>query len=229
MSNNAGSPEARRQQLSALMDGESDPQIGQEILAAWRNEAETRSTWHSYQLLGDVMRSGDLAQPAAHDQAFLQALRARLDAEPVPLATTPMLPAFPVEQVPAARAAHAAVGLSASADTAPAVSGARARRVRARWASPVAMAAGVAAVAGVVLAVRSVQPTAGEGPQLAKFSPPAASQPEVAGRGLVMVRDAGLDRYLSAHRNQVDTRDWLRFNPAQSATPTSSTARPDRP
>lgn len=214
------------------MDGESDPQLGQEILAAWRSEAETRACWHSYQVLGDVMRSGDLAQPAAHDQAFLRALQVRLDAEPVPLATTPMLPAQPPEvpsEVTAPRVAAATVPAAALVSAAGAVVGARARRVRARWASPVAMAAGVAAVAGVVLVVRSVQPVGGEGAQLATYSPPAASQPEVAGRGLVMVRDAGLDRYLSAHRNQVDKRDWLRFNPVQTGTPPTSTSLSERP
>lgn len=207
------------------MDGQADAPLARDILAAWRDEADTRSTWHTYQLVGDVMRSGDLAPTVARDQAFLQALRARLDAEPVPLATTPMLP---LPESEPASLPQVAVGAQPvlQAATAP---GARARRVRARWASPVAMAAGVAAVAGVVLAVRSVQPTGGEGPQLAKFSPPTASQPEVAGRGLVMVRDAGLDRYLSSHRNPADSRDWLRVNPAQTATPTSLTARPERP
>lgn len=73
--------------LSALADG--DAQAADPACAAWRDDAEARRTWHAYQLIGDVMRSDDLAAPAARDAAFLAGLRERLAAEPVVLAPAP--------------------------------------------------------------------------------------------------------------------------------------------
>lgn len=70
--------------LSALADG--DAQAADAACAGWRDDAEARRTWHAYQLIGDVMRSDDLARPAARDAAFLAGLRERLAAEPVVLA-----------------------------------------------------------------------------------------------------------------------------------------------
>ena len=46
-------------------------------------------SWHAYQLIGDVLRSEDLAAEPAADEAFLVALRARLADEPVVLAPQP--------------------------------------------------------------------------------------------------------------------------------------------
>ena len=41
-----------------------------------RRRRTPRSTWHAYHLIGDVLRSDDLARPPARDAAFLAALRA---------------------------------------------------------------------------------------------------------------------------------------------------------
>ena len=70
--------------LSALADGDAAalPQACQ----LWRDDAQARRTWHAYHLIGDVMRSDELARPAAGDAAFLAALRERLAQEPVVLA-----------------------------------------------------------------------------------------------------------------------------------------------
>jgi len=76
--------------LSALADG--DGGAADRACAHWRDDPQARRTWHAYQLIGDVMRSEDLAEPAAHDAAFLQGLRARLAAEPVVLAPAPAAP-----------------------------------------------------------------------------------------------------------------------------------------
>ncbi len=70
--------------LSALADGRADA-CGP-ALQAWATDADARRTWHAYQLIGDVLRSDDLAAPAQHDEAFLVALRQRLASEPVILA-----------------------------------------------------------------------------------------------------------------------------------------------
>ena len=70
--------------LSALADGQAqalDPGCAQ-----WREGALARRTWHTYHLIGDVMRSEDLASDPAHDAAFIASLRNRLAQEPVVLA-----------------------------------------------------------------------------------------------------------------------------------------------
>ena len=74
--------------LSALADGEADalPQA----CRAWRDDAKARQTWHAYHLIGDVLRSEDLASKPAHDAAFLAGLRDRLAAEPAILAPAPV-------------------------------------------------------------------------------------------------------------------------------------------
>jgi sigma-E factor negative regulatory protein RseA len=69
--------------LSALMDGELDASAVAGACRAWRDDAQMRSQWHAYHLIGDVMRSEDLASDAKHDARFLAALRERLADEPV--------------------------------------------------------------------------------------------------------------------------------------------------
>ena len=77
-------PEGMRLLLSALSDGEASSAEG--ACRAWRDDARARATWHTYHLIGDVLRSDDLAAPPVRDAAFLAALRVRLADEPVPLA-----------------------------------------------------------------------------------------------------------------------------------------------
>ena len=62
--------------LSALADGEG--QALQAACSAWRDDEEARRAWHSYHLIGDVMRSEDLAARPGRDAAFLAGERARL-------------------------------------------------------------------------------------------------------------------------------------------------------
>lgn len=70
--------------LSALADG--DAQAADKACRLWRGDEQARRTWHAYHLIGDVMRSEDLAVAPARDAAFLAGLRQRLAAEPVVLA-----------------------------------------------------------------------------------------------------------------------------------------------
>ena len=81
----AAPDEDRRALLSALADGEAD--AAQAGCALWRDDAEARATWHTYHLIGDVLRSDDLAAQPARDAAFLAALRERLAAEPTVCST----------------------------------------------------------------------------------------------------------------------------------------------
>jgi sigma-E factor negative regulatory protein RseA len=80
------SSDAMRRSLSALMDGRLDDASLDSAFSAWRSDAQARECWHAYHLIGDVLRSDELAARPARDEAFLTNLRSKLAAEPVPLA-----------------------------------------------------------------------------------------------------------------------------------------------
>lgn len=174
------------EQMSALVDGELASDAVRGACAAWRADAKARQTWHAYHLIGDVMRSDDLAAPPARDEAFLQRLRERLADEPVVLAPQP---------APVRAGATMAVG----------------RRLR-RWHAGAAVAAGFVAVAGVLVVTRDPGPASA--PALASAPATvvpvaAAADPGVEPVAFVtdgkVIRDARLDRYLAAHKNFAGT------------------------
>jgi sigma-E factor negative regulatory protein RseA len=177
--------EEARSWLSALADGEAA--AAEPACAAWRQDAEARRTWHAYQLIGDVMRSEDLARPAAGDAAFLAGLRERLAAEPVVLAPEPVPAVAPGAVVSARR--------------------------RQAWLMPVAAAAGFAVVAGVLVVARVGLPGgtadapagfAGAGNPAVAVVPVAngLTRPVSVGQadGEAVLRDERLDEYLRAHQ-----------------------------
>lgn len=183
------------EELSALVDGELHSGAVAGACARWRSDAASRATWHAYQLIGDVLRSEDLASDASRDAAFLTTLRGRLAAEPVVLAPQPV------------------------ADQAEAVAvsfGGAARRRRWTWAAPAAVAAGFVAVAGVLVVMRSPgtlpapvgtelagapSPQGIVSPQAVAATPAPAAEPESLVATGQVIRDAGLDRYLAAHKH----------------------------
>lgn len=176
-------PEDVRAWLSALADGEADLHAADGACAAWRNDPGAREVWHRYHVIGDVLRSAELAGPAPRDAAFLTALRAKLAAEPVVLAPAPV-----------AQASARSTGRSGWA--------------WANWRAPAAVAAGFVAVAGVLMVMR---PGAGSGPESGSLQvrapaapglvltavPSGGSNPVSSG---ALIRDPHLDAYLSAHR-----------------------------
>lgn len=89
--------------LSALVDGHADGL--DEACSRWRDDAAVRRDWHAFQLIGDVMRSEELASRPGHDEAFLAGLRQRLAQEPVVLAPAPAVRRRQAWLVPAAAAA----------------------------------------------------------------------------------------------------------------------------
>ena len=182
MLNRSEPSDARRQQLSSLMEGDLGATDVAGACASWRQDADTRRDWHVYHLIGDVLRSDDLASAAARDAAFLQALRQRLADEPVPLA-------------PAALQPPAAVALPQVANGVAAA--ARPRRSRHWLMAPVAVAAGFVAVAGVMVVTQVMAPAPADVPAMAG----AGTTAPAAGTSAVLVRSAQLDRYLSAHRS----------------------------
>jgi sigma-E factor negative regulatory protein RseA len=176
----------QRRALSALADGQADAVT--RGCSAWVADPAARAAWHTYHLIGDIMRSEDLSHSPARDQRFLAAFGERLAQEPVVLAPMPV-PAAPARPRP-----------------------------RHRWLAPAAAAAGFAAVAGMLVVTRMAAPDADvNGPVLAQRAPlggavggtvlPAGNAvlaAPTAGvsplQNLEMIRDARLDSYLRAHR-----------------------------
>jgi sigma-E factor negative regulatory protein RseA len=177
------------EQISAAMDG--DAHAADAVARAWKNQASVRADWHAYQLIGDVLRSPDCANPPSRDAALLARVRERLATEPVVLA-------------PLATAAAAATPNKA-----------------ARWWAPAAVAAGFVAVVGVVIVQPQKEAaqgatvaavTAGGAaipPGSAGFQPEGLQprEAQVASASAtssvaapVMIRSAELDRYLAAHK-----------------------------
>lgn len=154
-----------RQSVSSVMDGAASSEELASASEAWGTDGRMRQCWHTYHLIGDVLRSDELAVGSDHDAEFLRKLRARLADEPVALAE-------------------------------------RRRTIGRAWtgwqAKSLAATAGFAAVAGIMLLMRP-------GP----LSPPSEGHDAIAARSgpaessIAMgqlVRDAQLDRYLTAHR-----------------------------
>ena len=187
MSSDSERDAAALERLSALVDGELDFDAAAQVCGRWRESGELRSSWHAYHVIGDVLRSDDLACDPARDAGFLEAFRARLENEPIVLAPQPLEPA---------------------ADGA--------RHWRWSWRASSAVAAGFVAVAGVVTLVRGpgTAVDAAGGPGLAQVSPVAqpmtasaligpaalAGEPQALVASGKLIRDARLDRYLAAHK-----------------------------
>ena len=189
--------------LSALADGELNSDEVAAACASWRDSEAVRARWHSYQLIGDVLRSEDFASTASRDASFLAALCSRLAAEPVVLAPEPL--ATPLPTWPAV-ANGGRVGGAAAAT----------RDKRGWWMAPSAVAAGFVVIAGMLMLTQapktaesliasttSVVP-AKAGVMLAAVpSLPASgsfAEPIVSPDDAQVIRDARLDRYLAAHK-----------------------------
>lgn len=180
------------ERLSALLDGELGAPETAGTCARWLHDAELRVHWQQWSLIGDVLRSDDLASHPQRDAQFLTALRGRLATEPVVLAP-------PVRRTPLAEL-----------------------RRHSRWVASSAVAAGFVAVAGTALVLREPAPGAApvaQAPQAVQAAPvmaaaptaptapvqvvstaPAAAETPPVVVNPTMIRDARLDRYLAAHK-----------------------------
>ncbi len=87
--------EQGRFRLSAIMDGEASAEEQQQWWQGPAREDSTRADWHAYHLIGDVLRSPDLASTAQRDQALLARVRDALQGAPVVLAPTALPAAAP--------------------------------------------------------------------------------------------------------------------------------------
>ncbi len=199
MSTTSETDAAARERLSALADGELEHGAVAQACGHWRESAESRAAWHAYQLIGDVLRSDDLAGDPARAARFTAALRARLATEPVVLAPQPI-----ANPAPAVRAAMVRMA------------GGGGRRWS--WKASSAVAAGVVVVAGALTLTRIGDVATGKpaasslaqavparpGPVMASSAStgPAAlaREPQIFVADGQLIRDARLDRYLAAHK-----------------------------
>jgi sigma-E factor negative regulatory protein RseA len=165
--------------LSSMADGQASADAQARCLALWASDPEARERWRDYQLIGDVLRSQELAHDSAHDAAFLSALRSRLTHEPTVLRLKQ-----PAAAVPRARAwgvpMAAMAGVAAVAGVVVVLRGA-----------PESGAPMLAAQGGAAPVVAS---------SMAAAQVPLAAQ-TVNGR---LIRDARLERYFAAHRQSAN-------------------------
>lgn len=170
-----------RRLMSALADGEAEASEVGRGCALWSSaDAAARERWHAYHLIGDVLRSEDLACRPGRDRAFLERLSARLDAEPAVLAPQPLPTTAPARRRGWALPAALAAGVMALATV-------------------LVMAVGPgggASAPTLAAAPQAALPTA-----VAAAAPGAPAVSEVVPPGGRVVRDAQLDRYLRAHRD----------------------------
>lgn len=192
-------PMNNRELVSALADGQLRGRDFSRAVELAASDADAQAAWHDYHLVGDVLRSPQLACRMS-DEAFLARLRPALAAEPLfnkPAATTPAADDTP----PMVAAQH----------------GVAANDPGIRW-KLVAGFASLAAVAAIAWNAAGGLDRSDDQPQLARAPAAApaqataaaasvsapdsqAGQPvSVAGTQQVMIRDPRLDELLSAHR-----------------------------
>lgn len=183
MSQRAEAERPATQDLSSLMDGELDASYVAAACHVWREDAQARSQWHAYHLIGDVLRSEDLASDGARDAAFLAALRRRLADEPVVLAPTP------VSQVARARRSWAAPVAVAAGFV-----------VVAGTLVVTQMAGGLSLRGSQPEATLANAPTGLQAVVLTESAASAAGEPSSVVLNGQLVRDVRLDEYLAAHK-----------------------------
>lgn len=158
---------------SALADGELRDAEFERALAVLQASEEAQQRWHTYHLVGDVLRSGAGAAVAAHDPAFVERMRQRLQAQ---------------EGRPQRVLEQTLIAVPHSANDAVW-----------RW-KLVAGLSSLAVVAVLGWQLVAQRPDAGAGSQLAVA--PAVTVPVqlAAGDAPVMIRDPQLDRLIAEHQ-----------------------------
>lgn len=169
--------------VSALADGELLGEAFARAVNAVACDADARASWHAYHLVGDVLRSPELAAPS-NGVDFVARFRVRLEHEQA--------------AVPA--------GLAVHDDARDAAKRRAAGRVPANapgfgW----PLLAGVASLTAMAAIAWNILGGAGNaGPaaaELAQSAPqPTLQQARVEATRPVMIRDARLDELLAAHR-----------------------------
>ena len=161
--------------ISALADGQLQGEAFARGVETAAGDPVAREAWHTYHLIGDVLRSGELAA-GTMPTAFLERLRVRLQQEQGRAGLQP------VAQLP---------GTGAKLPQPPA-----ANDDSFRW----KLVAGLASVVAVAAIGWTVIGNLAGNPEQAQLAgaPPAAVQ--AATEQNVMIRDPRLDEFLAAHR-----------------------------
>ncbi len=170
--------------VSALADGELQGEAFGAAMDVLADEGDARESWHAYHLVGDVLRSAELAS-TSNGADFVARLRVRLQQEQVmAVSRVASLPVHDEMQGATTRVA---------ADRAPA------NALGFGWPllAGVASLAAVAAIAWNVLGGTGGVPASAELAQ-AGVAPVQMARNEPA--TAVMIRDARLDELLAAHR-----------------------------
>lgn len=161
---------SRDERLSALVDGEwfGEPEPAGDLLAGL--SGADRAAWSSYHLIGDALRSDDLAVHPAKSDAFLRGFAARLEAEPHVLAPA------------AAQGSRRGLALAT---------------IKRRVVPGLAVAAAAATLSWIVLPQlqRADAPQAPLQTASVAIRPVASSAADAN-----IIRDARLDQYLEAHQ-----------------------------
>ncbi|WP_322009844.1 sigma-E factor negative regulatory protein [Paraburkholderia sp. J12] len=180
---------SRSEHLSAFVDGEFTAGERQNGFFSELDQ-DSRKVWSEYHLIGDVLRSDDLALSAAASQSFMAGFAARFEAEPHVLAPAAL---------PAAREGR---------DGASRVG--RILALRHRVVPTLAVAAAAATLTWIVVPQMRGAGLASGGAQVAAVSAQGDGVQRVAMNAAPMqtaavqdgniIRDARLDEYLEAHQ-----------------------------
>lgn len=192
------------EQISALADGSLQGEDFSRVSGAIASDEALQSTWRTYHVIGDVLRSGEHA-PCSDSSAFMTRFRQRMAAE-APLALSqPLAPTVPAAVVPQRTVARPVTMVAVEAANEPVF----------RW-KLVAGAASLAAAAAIGWNLVGIG-AAPAGMQMAQQQIPQVTQTQqqpvqVASRldatpvlignneAQVMLRDPRLDVLLEAHR-----------------------------
>jgi sigma-E factor negative regulatory protein RseA len=181
--------------LSALADGQLRGAAFAQAVERVEQDANAHATWHAYHVVGDVLRSGDLAF-CSDDQAFLARFQSRLAQEPALTSTLSAANLIAIDAYKAGAEAHlyvdAAVPKEASNE----------RFFGWKLVAGLASVVAVVAVSWGVLSGSGAAPTA---PQLAQADVQPSTQVQQAvtladGAPQVMLRDARLDELMAEHK-----------------------------
>ena len=216
----APGPQAGWEALSLLADGRANPEQARQALDLWTQDPAAQERWQTWHLIGDVMRSADLAPAHAPGDVFLPQLRAALQGQAQDQAqrqshgpcqdqvhggALTSVPPVPVEPLNGRRSWAPGTGKVLLA----------VRSLLARWWSPRGplIAGGGAAALALALVLGLTHPwdndasssilslkVANDGQSPAAAAALAAAEPVWRAADGQLIRDARLDEYLRAHR-----------------------------
>ena len=180
---------SRGEQLSAFVDGEmaGDEQHLNAIFSGLVQES--RTAWSSYHLIGDVLRSDDLAMSPAASQSFMAGFAARFEAEPHVLAPA----ALPAASQSATHNGRVSRILALRRRVVPSLAVAAAAATLTWIVMPQMRGAGMAGAPQIASAQSS-------GDHVQRVAMNAAPVQTAAAQDGNIIRDARLDEYLEAHQ-----------------------------